>query len=80
MAERRTFLGAAAETVNAANAFKPLTRHGYPAIGVFAFGWPTSENVPLVLAGSAVGALWHAVRGDYRGAGSLLNAPSVFSV
>jgi acetyl esterase/lipase len=60
---------AAAETVNAANAFRPLTRRGYATIGVFAFGWPTSENVPLVVGASALGALWHAVRGDYRSTG-----------
>ena len=66
MGKRRALLTAAAETVNAANAAKPLTRRGYATIGVFAFGWPTSENVPLVVGASALGALWHAVRGDYR--------------
>ncbi|MCV7359338.1 alpha/beta hydrolase [Mycolicibacterium fluoranthenivorans] len=65
----RTLLSATAETVNAANAFRPLTRRGYPAIAVFAFGWPTAENVPLVVGGSALSALRHAVRGDYRSAG-----------
>ncbi|MHA3024468.1 alpha/beta hydrolase [Mycobacterium sp. BMJ-28] len=66
-------LGAAAETLNATNAYKPLTRRGFPAIVVFAFGWPTEENAPLVLAGSALGALWHAVRGDYRSAGGRIS-------
>ncbi len=69
MGKRRAVLTAAAETVNAANALRPLTRRGYATIGVFAFGWPTSENVPLVVGASALGALWHAVRGDYRSAG-----------
>lgn len=69
MGKRRTLLTAAAETVNAANAFRPLTRRGYATIGVFAFGWPTAENVPLVVGTSALGALWHAVRGDYRSTG-----------
>ena len=69
MGKRRAVLTAAAETVNAANAFRPLTRRGYATIGVFAFGWPTSENVPLVVGASALGALWHAVRGDYRSTG-----------
>lgn len=66
MAKHMPLLGAAAELANAANAYRPLTRHGWPAIGVFAFGWPTSENAPLVASGSALGALWHALRGDYR--------------
>lgn len=71
MTDRRTLstlLRATAEVLNAANAFKPLTRRGYRAIAVFAFGWPTSENAPVVIAGSALGALRRAVRGDYRSA------------
>lgn len=66
MGNRRPLLGAVAELINATNAFTPLTRRGYPAIGVFAFGWPTSENAPLVIAGSALGALRRALRGEYR--------------
>ena len=66
MGKHRPLLGATVELANAANAYRPLTRHGWATIGVFAFGWPTSENAPLVVAGSALGALWHAFRGDYR--------------
>ena len=60
---------AAAELLNAVNATKPLGGKGYGAIGAFAFGWPTSENAPLVTAVSVLDALRRAIRGDYRSAG-----------
>jgi acetyl esterase/lipase len=68
MGKRRAVLGAAAEVANAANAVQPLIRRGNGTLLAFAFGWPTSENAPLVLTGSALAALWHAIRGDYRSA------------
>ncbi|MDT0551073.1 hypothetical protein, partial [Streptomyces lonegramiae] len=68
MAERRRLLAAAAELLNAANAVKPIGRRGYGTILAFAFGWPTSENAPLVITGSALDALRRAIRGDYRSA------------
>ena len=47
---RRPLLRAVAELANAANAVRPLARKGYITMPVFAFGWPTSETSPLVLA------------------------------
>ncbi|MGH3678281.1 MAG: alpha/beta hydrolase fold domain-containing protein [Mycobacterium sp.] len=63
---RQPLLRAAAELLNAANGVRPLGREGYPTVAAFAFGWPTSEMAPLYMAGSMLGALWRAVRGDYR--------------
>ena len=66
MGRRRPELRAAAELLNAANGVRPLGREGYPTVAAFAFGWPTSEMAPIYLAGSMLGALYRAVRGDYR--------------
>jgi acetyl esterase/lipase len=66
MGKRRHLIGAAAEVANAANAVQPLIRSGNGTLVAFAFGWPTSENAPLVLTGSVLGALRRAIRGDYR--------------
>ncbi|MDF3340569.1 alpha/beta hydrolase [Mycolicibacterium septicum] len=73
MAERRRLLAAAAELLNAANAVKPIGRRGYSTILAFAFGWPTSENAPLVITGSALDAVRRGIRGDYRSAGGRIS-------
>jgi acetyl esterase/lipase len=57
---------AIAEVLNAANGVQPLAREGYPTIGVFFLGWPTSEMSPLYMLASMAGALWRGLRGDYR--------------
>lgn len=69
----RPLLSAAAELLNAANAVKPLGRKGYSTTAAFAFGWPTSENAPLVVTGSAVDALRRTIRGDYRSTGGRIS-------
>jgi len=68
MGRPRPLLRAVAELLNAANGVRPLAREGYPTIGVFAFGWPTSEMSALYLAGSMADALRRGLRGDFRGA------------
>lgn len=70
---RRRLLLAAAELLNAANAVKPLGRRGYTTVQSFAFGWPTSENAPLVITVSALDALRRGIRGDYRSAGGRIS-------
>ena len=72
---RRRLLLAAAELLNAANAVKPLGRRGYTTVQSFAFGWPTSENAPLVITVSALDALRRGIRGDYRSAGGRIRTP-----
>ena len=67
MGRPRPLLRAVAELLNAANGVRPLAREGYPTIGVFAFGWPTSEMSALYLAGSMADALRRGLRGDFRG-------------
>ena len=62
----RPLLGATAELVNAANAVRPLGRKGYSTIATFAFGWPTSENAPLLFTGSVLDVVRRAVLGHYR--------------
>ena len=62
----RPLLGALAELANAANAVRPLGRKGYSTLPTFAFGWPTSENAPLLLTGSALDVLRRALLGHYR--------------
>src|SRR5437868_8878532 len=69
---RRLFLSAA-ELLNAANAVKPIGRKGYSTILAFAFGWPTSENAPLVITGSVLDAVRRGIRGDYRSAGGRIS-------
>ncbi|MFN3003811.1 alpha/beta hydrolase [Mycolicibacterium wolinskyi] len=64
----RPLLPAAAELLNAVNAVKPLGRKGYTTVAAFAFGWPTSENAPLVTTVSVADALRRGIRGDYRSA------------
>ena len=64
---RHPLLRAAVELVNAANGVRPLGRDGYPTVAWFAFGWPTTEMAPLYMAGSMLGALIRALRGDYKG-------------
>lgn len=64
----RPLLPAAAELLNAVNAVKPLGRKGYTTIAAFAFGWPTSENAPLITTVSVADALRRGIRGDYRSA------------
>ncbi|MCV7287982.1 alpha/beta hydrolase [Mycolicibacterium wolinskyi] len=64
----RPLLSAAAELLNAVNAVKPLGRKGYTTVAAFAFGWPTSENAPLITTVSVVDALRRGIRGDYRSA------------
>ncbi|MGV0744035.1 alpha/beta hydrolase [Mycolicibacterium sp. XJ870] len=61
----KPLLTAAVELLNAANAAKPLGRKGYTTIAAFAFGWPTSENAPLVTTVSVMDVLRRAIRGDY---------------
>jgi acetyl esterase/lipase len=53
--------------LNAANGVRPLGREGYITLGVFAFGWPTTEMSPLYLAGSVLDAVRRGLRGDFRG-------------
>ena len=68
MSKRRfTLLRAVAELANAANGVRPIAREGYPTIGVFAFGWPTSEMSPVYMGVSMLDALRRGVRGDFRG-------------
>lgn len=67
MPKPRPLLRAVAELANAANGVRPLAREGYPTIGVFAFGWPTSELSPLYMAGSMLDAIRRGIRGDFRG-------------
>jgi len=68
MSKRRyTLLRAVAELVNAANGVQPIAREGYPTIGVFAFGWPTSEMSPVYMGVSMLDALRRGLRGDFRG-------------
>lgn len=62
----RPLLPAAAELLNAVNAVKPLGRKGYTTVAAFAFGWPTSENAPLITTVSVADALRRGIRGDYR--------------
>ncbi|MGV9803537.1 alpha/beta hydrolase, partial [Mycobacterium sp. NPDC003449] len=69
----RPLPAAAAELLNAVNAVKPLGRKGYLTIAAFAFGWPTSENAPLITTVSAADAVRRAVRGDYRSAGGRIS-------
>ncbi|KWX24047.1 esterase [Mycolicibacterium wolinskyi] len=64
----RPLLPAAAELLNAVNAVKPLGRKGYTTVAAFAFGWPTSENAPLITTVSVADALRRGIRGDYRSA------------
>lgn len=64
----RPLLSAAAELLNAVNAVKPLGRKGYTTVAAFAFGWPTSENAPLITTVSVADALRRGIRGDYRSA------------
>ena len=58
--------GALAELANAANAVRPLGRKGYSTLPTFAFGWPTSENAPLLFTGSVLDVLRRAALGHYR--------------
>jgi acetyl esterase/lipase len=67
VAERRPLLRAVAEFVNAANGVQPLSRRGYITLPVFAFGWPTTELAPVLLAGSVLDALRRGIRGDFAG-------------
>ena len=68
MSKRRfPLLRAVAELVNAANGVQPIAREGYPTIGVFAFGWPTSEMSPVYMGVSMLDALRRGLRGDFRG-------------
>ncbi|MHC9296162.1 alpha/beta hydrolase [Mycobacterium sp. LTG2003] len=64
----KPLLSAAVELLNAVNAVKPLGRKGYTTVAAFAFGWPTSENAPLVTTVSVIDVLRRAIRGDYRSA------------
>jgi acetyl esterase/lipase len=64
---RWPLLRASAELLNAANGVRPLGREGYITLGVFAFGWPTTEMSPLYLAGSVLDAVRRGLRGDFRG-------------
>ncbi|ART73051.1 esterase [Mycobacterium dioxanotrophicus] len=66
MGRRSAVLSAAAEVANAANAVRPLIRRGNGTLLAFAFGWPTSENAPLVITGSMLDALRRVIRGDHR--------------
>ncbi|KKE99290.1 alpha/beta hydrolase [Mycolicibacterium obuense] len=67
MPRPRPLLRAVAELLNAANGVRPLAREGYPTIGVFAFGWPTSEMSALYMLGSMADAVRRGLRGDFRG-------------
>ena len=68
MSKRRyPLLRAVAELLNAANGVQPIAREGYPTIGVFAFGWPTSEMSPVYMGASMLDALRRGLRGDFRG-------------
>ena len=67
MRRRWPLLRASAELLNAANGVRPLGREGYITLGVFAFGWPTTEMSPLYLAGSVLDAVRRGLRGDFRG-------------
>src|SRR6185436_19823111 len=68
MSKRRyPLLRAVAELLNAANGVQPIAREGYPTIGVFAFGWPTSEMSPAYMGVSMLDALRRGLRGDFRG-------------
>jgi acetyl esterase/lipase len=64
---RWPLLRASVELLNAANGVRPLGREGYITLGVFAFGWPTTEMSPLYLAGSVLDAVRRGLRGDFRG-------------
>ncbi|WP_299564629.1 alpha/beta hydrolase [uncultured Mycolicibacterium sp.] len=63
----RVLLRAVLELANAANGVRPLARRGYATIGVFAFGWPTSEAAPVYLTASVLDALRRGRRGDFAG-------------
>jgi acetyl esterase/lipase len=63
---RRPLLRAGIELANAANGVRPFGREGYPTIPAFFAGWPTSEMAPLYMAGSMLGAVLRAFRGDYN--------------
>ncbi len=63
----RPLLRAVAELLIAANGVRPLARQGYITIPIFFLGWPTSENAPLLLAGSALDATRRGLRGDFAG-------------
>ncbi len=65
--ERRPLARAVAELLNAANGVRPLGRSGYSTLVAFAFGWPTTELAPVLLAVSALDALRRGVRGDFAG-------------
>lgn len=68
----KPLITASAELLNAVNALKPFGRKGYSTVVAFAFGWPTSENGPLLTTVSVFDVLRRAVRGDYRsGAGRI---------
>ena len=67
VAKCRPLLRAIAELVNAANGVRPLGRQGYVTLPVFAFGWPTTENAPLLLSGSVLDALRRGLRRDFAG-------------
>ncbi|OKH72282.1 alpha/beta hydrolase [Mycolicibacterium sp.] len=73
MGKRKPLLAALAELANAANAVRPLVRKGNATVLAFAYGWPTSENAPLVTTVSVLDALRRAVRGDYRTAGGRIS-------
>src|SRR6202165_6062557 len=64
---RWPLLRASAELLNAANGVRPLGRQGYVTLPVFAFGWPTTENAPLLLSGSVLDALRSGLRRDFAG-------------
>lgn len=63
----RPLLRAIAELLTAANGVRPLARQGYITIPIFFLGWPTSENAPLLLTGSALDAARRGRRGDFAG-------------
>jgi acetyl esterase/lipase len=63
----RPLLRAAVELVNALNGFRPFGRKGYIALGVFWFGWPTSEVANVYLTASVLDVLRRGRRGDFAG-------------
>jgi acetyl esterase/lipase len=55
------------EFVNALNGFRPLGRRGYITLGVFWFGWPTSEVPAVYMTASVLDVLRRQRRGDFTG-------------
>ncbi len=69
MSKRRPVLRATLELANAVNGVRPFGRDGYLTIPAFFCGWPTTEMAPLYMTGSALGAIWRWLRGDYASRG-----------